>query len=105
MYSLGVNRNICIPISKTHPLLVSYTALAALLVLIIGWIYEVPRWDGIRQHDMHAKFYDDWFENYSSIKVITSKTQNLGTLLCKSVFQIDKFNSDSRIIFFETVNR
>jgi hypothetical protein len=30
-----------------------------MLVLLIEGIYEVRRWDGFMQHDIHTKFHED----------------------------------------------
>jgi hypothetical protein len=30
-----------------------------MLALLKGETYEVPRWDGLRWHDMHTKFHED----------------------------------------------
>jgi hypothetical protein len=43
---------------------------ATMLVLLMEAIYEVHPWDGIRWHDIHTKFHEDYTSN---IKVITSK--------------------------------
>jgi hypothetical protein len=29
----------------------------------MGGIYEVCSWDGIRWHDIHTKFHNDWFSH------------------------------------------
>jgi hypothetical protein len=34
---------------------------AAVLVLLMGGIYEVSRWDGFMLHDIHTKFHEDWY--------------------------------------------
>jgi hypothetical protein len=36
---------------------------AAMLVLLMGRIYEVRRWDGLRCHATHTKFHKDWFRH------------------------------------------
>jgi hypothetical protein len=36
-------------------------------------IYELRRWGGLRWHDLHTKFHDDWIWHSSNTKVITSK--------------------------------
>jgi hypothetical protein len=28
---------------------------------LMGWIYKIPRWDGLRGHEIRAKFNKDWF--------------------------------------------
>jgi hypothetical protein len=43
-----------------------------MLVLLMGFIYEVRRWDGLRCHDTHSKFRDDWVGHTGNIKVKTS---------------------------------
>jgi hypothetical protein len=35
-------------------------------------IYEVQCYDGLRWHDIHTEFHDDWFRYSSNIKVITT---------------------------------
>jgi hypothetical protein len=30
---------------------------------LMGWIYEVWRWDGLRCHDMHITFHKGWFRH------------------------------------------
>jgi hypothetical protein len=32
-----------------------------MLVLLIEVIYEVHRWHGLRWHNIHTKFHEDWF--------------------------------------------
>jgi hypothetical protein len=38
------------------------------LVLVSGLIYEVHRWDGLRWHDLHTEFLEDWFRHSGNIK-------------------------------------
>jgi hypothetical protein len=45
---------------------------AAVLLLLIERIYEVHRRDGLRWHDIHKTFHEDWFGNSGNINVITS---------------------------------
>jgi hypothetical protein len=42
------------------------------LVLLVGRISEVHRWDGLRLHDVHTKFNYDRFRHSSNIKGINS---------------------------------
>jgi hypothetical protein len=42
------------------------------LVLLMGVIYEVYRYDGPRWHDINTKFHEDCFGHSSTVKVITS---------------------------------
>jgi hypothetical protein len=42
-----------------------------MLVLLMRRIYKVRRWDGIRLHGIHTKFYDDPSRHWSIIEVIT----------------------------------
>jgi hypothetical protein len=46
--------------------------MAVTLVLLMGGIYEVHRWSGLRCHDTHTKFDDDRFRHLSTITVITA---------------------------------
>jgi uncharacterized protein involved in cysteine biosynthesis len=43
-----------------------------MLVLVMRGIYEVQRSDGLRWHDIHTKFHDDWLGHLGNIKVIIS---------------------------------
>jgi hypothetical protein len=45
--------------------------MAAVLVLLMGVIYEIHCWDGLRWHDKHTKFHEDWYWHSGNIKVIT----------------------------------
>jgi hypothetical protein len=45
---------------------------AAVLVLLMGVIYEVHRWGGLSWHDICTRLHEDWFEHSGYIKVITS---------------------------------
>jgi hypothetical protein len=45
---------------------------AAVLILLMGVIYELHRWDGLRSYDLNTKFHEDWFGHSGNIKVITS---------------------------------
>jgi hypothetical protein len=41
---------------------ISLTILGTLvLVLLIGWMYELLRWDELRGRDIHTKFHKNWF--------------------------------------------
>jgi hypothetical protein len=42
------------------------------LVLLMGLIYEVHRWDGLWWHDIHTKSHDDMFRHSITIKGIIS---------------------------------
>jgi hypothetical protein len=44
----------------------------AVLLLLMGMIYEVCCWDGLRWHDAHMKFYEDGFCYSGNTEVITS---------------------------------
>jgi hypothetical protein len=46
---------------------------AAMLVLLMEWIYEICPSDGLRCHDIHTKSHNDRFRHSSNIKGITSK--------------------------------
>jgi hypothetical protein len=43
-----------------------------MLVLLMGRIYKVHRWDGLKWHDKLIKFYHDRFKHLSNITVITA---------------------------------
>jgi hypothetical protein len=43
-----------------------------MLVLLMGGIYEVRCYDGLRRQGIHTKFHDDWFRYSSTINVITT---------------------------------
>jgi hypothetical protein len=51
------------------------------LVLPIERIYNVRRLDGLRWHDIHAKFYDNRFRRSSNIKVIISTMSEAAVLV------------------------
>jgi hypothetical protein len=44
---------------------------AAVLVLLMGEIYEVCRWDGIGCHDIHTKFHKGRFRSSKFVKGYT----------------------------------
>jgi uncharacterized protein involved in cysteine biosynthesis len=46
--------------------------MAVMLVLLMGGIYNVRRWNGLKWHDIYAKFYEDWFRHLSNITFNTS---------------------------------
>jgi hypothetical protein len=31
---------------------------------LVEWIYKLRRWDGLRSHDIHTKFYEDWLRHF-----------------------------------------
>jgi hypothetical protein len=45
---------------------------AAVLVLLMGVIYEVYRGDGLRRHGIHTEFHEDWLRHSRNINVTTS---------------------------------
>jgi hypothetical protein len=45
---------------------------AAVLLLLIGLIYEVHHWDGLTWHNIYTKFREDRLEHSGNIKVIIS---------------------------------
>jgi hypothetical protein len=45
---------------------------AAMLVFLMGGIYEEYRWDDLRRQDIHTRFHDYRFWLSSNIRVITS---------------------------------
>jgi hypothetical protein len=54
---------------------------ASMLVLLMGEIYEVRHWDGLRCHDIHTTFYDDMSRHASNTKVIDSKVWEAAVLV------------------------
>jgi hypothetical protein len=42
------------------------------LVILIGQVYELPRWYGLRWHDVHTKLQGDRLKHSNNIKVSTS---------------------------------
>jgi hypothetical protein len=42
-------------------------------VLLIGGIYDVHHSDGFIWHDILTKFYEDWYEHSSNIKILSQK--------------------------------
>jgi hypothetical protein len=48
-----------------------------MLVLLMREIYELCHWDGLRWHDIHTKFREDWFRNSGNIKVLTQQFDRL----------------------------
>jgi hypothetical protein len=48
---------------------------AGMLVLLMGSIYDVCQWDGVRQYDILAKFHVDWYRSCSNIKVLHQKSE------------------------------
>jgi hypothetical protein len=53
----------------------------------MGGIYEVRRYDGLRCHDVHNKFHQDWFRNSTVVSggkmipqnyFISSQIRNIG---------------------------
>jgi hypothetical protein len=48
-----------------------------MLVLLMGGIYEVSRWDGFMWYDISTKFHEDWYRRSSNIKVMPQKCERL----------------------------
>jgi hypothetical protein len=44
--------------------------MAVMLVLLKEGFYDICRWNGLRWHDIHTMFHDDWFRHLSNITVI-----------------------------------
>jgi hypothetical protein len=42
---------------------------AGMLVLPIGWFYDVDLWDGFMLHDIFIKFYKHWHKRPRNIKI------------------------------------
>jgi hypothetical protein len=51
------------------------------LVLMMGVVYEVHRWDGIRSHCIHTKFYEGYFVYSGNTMVITSTCREAAVLV------------------------
>jgi hypothetical protein len=43
-----------------------------MLILLMGWIYDVRRWDGFMWHDKLTRLHEGRFRNLSNITVITA---------------------------------
>jgi hypothetical protein len=54
---------------------------AAVLVLLMGVIYEVHRSDELRWHNIHSKFHEHWFERSGNIKAATSTVLEAAVLV------------------------
>jgi hypothetical protein len=54
---------------------------ATVLVLLMGMIYEVHRWDGTWPHDTDIKFHEDWLGNSDNVKAITSIIWDVSVLV------------------------
>jgi hypothetical protein len=63
---------------------------AAILVLLMGVIYEVHSWEGLRWSDTCTMFHEDWFGDSGNIKVITSTIWEAAILilLTESIYDI-----------------
>jgi hypothetical protein len=53
----------------------------AVLVFLMGRIYEVRPWYDLKWHDTQMTFYDDRFRNSSNIKIITSAILEVAVLV------------------------
>jgi hypothetical protein len=42
---------------------------------LMGGIYEVSRWDGLRYYDIHTKFHKDWFRHSKANRGETHRQQ------------------------------
>jgi hypothetical protein len=75
-YSNGVSSSSTIPDFRRQVTLLPPWGWAAvweavMLALVMGEISEVRGWDGLRFHDIYAKFHEDWFRHS---KVVTEDT-------------------------------
>jgi hypothetical protein len=61
---------------------------AAVLVLLMGEIYEVHRWDGFKWHNIHMTFNDDQFGHWSNIKVTASTIWEAAVLLMGGIYVV-----------------
>jgi hypothetical protein len=52
-----------------------------MLVLLMGGIYELCRWDGFAWYDIRIEFHDDLFRHSSNIKVIVSTSYEAAMLV------------------------
>jgi hypothetical protein len=66
---------------------------------LVGGIYEVHRWDGLRCHDIHTKFHKDWFRHPNLI-VGDSQTyrQHCDLSRCFYFFKIRKVGKKCMIM-------
>jgi hypothetical protein len=67
---------------------------AAVLVLLMGGIYDVRQWDGLRCHDTHTKFNKDWVRHSSNIKLIASAAWVAAMLVLLMGLRHAKFRDD-----------
>jgi hypothetical protein len=47
---------------------------AVMLVLLMGRIHEVRRWDELGSHDIYTKFHKDWFRHSKVVKLLEGYT-------------------------------
>jgi hypothetical protein len=55
----------------------------AVLVLLMGLIYEVHSLDGLRCHDMLTVFNKDWFWHSGNITIITTTIREMALLMAE----------------------
>jgi hypothetical protein len=67
-----------------------------MLILLMGGIYDMRRWDGFMRHDtlVRTKFHEDWFRHLSNITVITSKIWEavMSVLLIEEIYEVRCWN-------------
>jgi uncharacterized membrane protein YvlD (DUF360 family) len=74
---------------------VKYTILeTAMSVLLMGAIYELHKWDGLRWHNIHTKFHNDRFKHSSNIKGIASIIWEaiVLALLMSGIYDVRRWN-------------
>jgi hypothetical protein len=60
----------------------------------MGGIYEVGRLDGLRWHDIHTKFYKDWFNHSEVGKGNTQTYRQRGDLINRLSFFFFKIRKE-----------
>jgi hypothetical protein len=53
------------------------------LLLLMGLIYDIHRWDELRLHYMHTKIHEDWFGHSGNIKY---KISEVGVCVCVYIY-------------------
>jgi hypothetical protein len=60
------------------------------LVLLIGGILEVRRWDDLRWDAIHTKFHNDWFRRWKVVRGTQTHVQQDDLISQISVFFFSK---------------
>jgi hypothetical protein len=65
-----------------------------MLVLLMGRIYKVRRWNGFRWHDICTKFHDDRFRYLSNTTVITATIREALMLvsLIEGIYEVSRWD-------------